>query len=312
MSRSILEIAQEAAERDTIAPAPTTLFGTNDRVAKSLRNAAKDTVREILRRTNYRGLSEFQSQWALATTAGKYAYSLPPDYLRMIPNTETRGGWPLGLIGPASPQTWAYWIAGLGAVVAPMAWRIKNGILFIEPTPAAAELLVIEYISRYPAIEPVTPDKLHIDQIPVVAQSPYVLRSGMMEGDFATAVEAGNAAYGAPPGYDLAMWGNDVWEQLKTINPLTTEAPLPQLRKEHFTDNTDLTAFKDDYILSLGMSWRLARSLGKPYAELADEYESELEARIASDAGGSRSFEFGHDGEMPETVPLGDGKWLVS
>ena len=49
MARSILEIAQEAAERDKTAPAPAQLFGTNDRVARILRVAAKDTMRDLMR-----------------------------------------------------------------------------------------------------------------------------------------------------------------------------------------------------------------------------------------------------------------------
>lgn len=107
MARSILAIAKEAAERDSTAPAPTALFGSNTKVAKTLLVAATDTMREYMRRSGHTGLSEFHSTWVFALQPGRFAYPLPPDYLRMIPNTEHRGGWPLGLVGPASAETWA-------------------------------------------------------------------------------------------------------------------------------------------------------------------------------------------------------------
>ena len=136
MGRRILDIAVEAAERDATAPAPTTLFATNNKVAKILRIAARDTLREYLRASDWIGLSEHHATWAFVTHPGRFAYPLPPDFLRLIPNTEHRGGWPMGLVGPATPQAWAHWLFG-GGGTAPvqMGWRIHNGAIWVEPTP---------------------------------------------------------------------------------------------------------------------------------------------------------------------------------
>ena len=87
---------------------------------------------------------------------------------------------------------------------------------------------------------------------------------------------------------------------------------MPQVRRAEFDTDTDLPAFDDDYVLSLGMTYRLRRALGLPYAEHAAEYEEEMELKLATDAGGHRSFLIGQTREECDTLPLGDGRWLVS
>ena len=178
MARTILEIAQSAAERDVTAPAPSALFGTNDRIARALRSAAYDTMREYLVVSNWVGLSEFQSTWVFALRPGVFAYPLPPDFNRIIPNTEQRNGWPLGLVGPTSPQSWAAWLYGQAAVSAPMGWRIRNNSIVIEPTPQAEELVVIEYITRYPVVSPVKSGDYDFSTTPPSTIDPVVPRDG--------------------------------------------------------------------------------------------------------------------------------------
>lgn len=314
MPHTILDIAREAAARDNTAPPPTVLFGTNDKVATILRGAAKDTVRDLMRSTNWCGLSEFTALWAMVLKPGRYAYPLPTDYLRSIVNTEHRGGWPLGLIGPATPAVWSAWIfGGAAAVTASMGWRISNGALWVEPTPAAEELVTIEYISRYPVVSEVRAGDFD-SQIPPQAVSPVVQRDGFIDGDVSEAVyDATDTgfAYGDAPGFDAAVWTASMSEILKIINPLSSVAPLPQVRRPEFTADTDKPAFEDDYLLSLGMTYRLRRALGLPYAEHAAEYESEMDMKINSDAGGARSFRIGNMGQEADCLPLGGGKWMV-
>lgn len=313
MARSILTIAQEAAERHNTAPAPAALFGSTDRIARIMRVGVKDTMRDIMRRANWRGLSELRSTWVLALEPGKYAYPLPPDYLRMIPNTEFRSGWPLGLIGPATPQAWSSWLSGGTTIVAPMGWRVMNGAIWLEPTPAAQELVTIEYISSYPVVAtPVAGD--YDTEIPPGTVPPTVMRDGYMHGDVSEAVYAttGNEfAYGTAPGWDAGVWSAELAEILKRINPLSIVAPMPQVRRPEFTADTDLPAFSDDHVLSLGLTMRLRRDLGQPYTAILDEYEAEIDRLIADDAGGARDFRIGNQGETCDVLPLGGGKWMV-
>lgn len=314
MARSILEIAQEAAERDNTAPAPTTLFGSNTKVAKLLRVAAKDTMREFLQRSGHSGLSEFHSTWVFSLQPGRYAYPLPPDFLRMIPNTEHRGGWPLGLVGPASPQVWASWIFGGAVTAVEMGWRVRNNAIFFEPTPAAAELVAIEYISRYPVVSRLAEGDFDFTLTPPAAVAPFVPRDGHLDlsGLSITQEVDGQAVYDGQPGWDVGVFGQEVSEVLRQINPSSDRAPYPQVRRPEFTADTDTPAFEDDYLLSLGMTFRLRRGLGLDYAEAAAEYEMELAQKLDHDAGGARAIRLGCDGPGWDTYPVGGGKWLVT
>lgn len=315
MARTLLQIAKEAAERRATAPAPTSLFNTNNKTAKILRIAAGDILREYLRKTNFIGLSEFHSTWAFSLVPGRFAYQLPPDFLRMIPNTEHRGGWPMGLIGPATPQSWASWVFGGAAAPVEMGWRIRNNALFIDPTPKSYELVTIEYISRYPVVSLVRESDYDITKNPPVCTAPFVPRDGHLDIPAqldVTEPTEGEATYDGPPGYDEAVFGQSTHEALRRIAPTTNLAPLAQVRRPEFTDDEDVPAFEDDHLLSIGMTMRLRMALGMDYAEEAAEFEEEMEMKAATDAGGARAFRLGGSCETWDTVPLGNNKWMVS
>jgi hypothetical protein len=316
MGRTILEIAQEAAERDATAPAPARLFGTNDRIARILRAAAKDTVREYLRTSGWQGFSELHSTWVFSLRAGRYAYSLPPDFLRIIPSTEQRNGWPLGLVGPASPQSWAAWLYGGAAVSAPMGWRIKNNALWIEPTPTTDELVVIEYISRYHVLSDVKDGDIDFNAQPPQAVAPFVTRDGHLDlpnDDLLIGQSIDQSGtYGSSPGYDDGVWPTDPYEVLRRLHPGSTTDPKPEMRRPELTADDDRLAFDDDYVVSLGMTFRLRRALGMPFAEHAAEYEEEMAIKGATDGGSPRGFRLGSDeGCEGMQTPLGGGRWLI-
>lgn len=316
MARSILAIAREAAERDATAPAPTSLFGNNDRIAKILRTAASDVLREVLRSSRWQGLSEWHSTWVFALQAGRYAYPLPPDFLRIIPRTEQRNGWPMGLVGPANPVTWARWLSGAVTVPAPHGWRIKNNVLWIDPTPSADELVTIEYISRYPVVSEIRTGDYDLTTKPLQTVAPVVPRDGWMNLPNRDLLSGNNPAdefdFDDAPGYDVGKWDLEPSEILKRLNPNSAQAPLPEVRREAFVADDDRPAVDDDYILSIGMTYHLQRALGLPYAERAAEFERELEVKIAEDAGGARDFRLGEQACGYDAVPLGGGKWMVS
>ncbi|MCA0204296.1 MAG: hypothetical protein LCH92_08140 [Proteobacteria bacterium] len=313
-TRTILEIAREAAERDNTAPPPRSLFTENTRIARALRIAAVDTMREYLRGTEFVGLSDFHSQWVFSLLPGRFSYQLPPDFLRMIPGTETRGAYPMGLIGPATPQAWAAWLYGGAAVASPMGWRIKNNTLNIEPVPQATELVVIEYISRYPVVSPVKSGDYAASNLPVTIE-PVVPRDGWLAPS--TVLESpdgsGNITFDeTPPGWDEGVWPVEPSEILKRVNPQALSQPIPEVRRPEFTADDDRPVFSDDHVLSLGMTYRLRRALGLPYAEHAADYEAEMAVAAATDAGGARPFRIGACATEYDALPLGGGRWLVS
>ena len=312
--RTILAIAQEAMDRDNTGPRPATLFGNNNRDARIIRQAAKDTMRDIMRSSNWRGLSELTSTWILALQPGVFAYPLPPDYLRILPDTEHRNGWPLGLIGPATPQCWNAWMHSGASVPTSMGWRIRNNAIYFHPTPEAAELVAIEYISHYLVVADVVPGDYDGETPPNPVEG-VVPRDGHMEGDVSELVyESTDAefAYETGPGYDAAEWALELYEILKRVNPMSQVAPLPQVRKAEFEADTDMSALADDYLLSLGITWRYRNALGKEHAQQKGDYYAELDMKQGADGGGARSFRIGQRNVELGTLPLGDGKWLVT
>lgn len=314
MPRTILAIAQEAADRDATAPAPASLFDNPSRIAKLMRIAAQDVIRDYLRTCSF-GVSEFQATWVFALQPGRYAYPLPPDYLRIIGGTEQRAGWPMSLIGPATPQAWASWVFGGAAAPTQTGWRIRNNAILVEPTPSVEELVAIEYVSRWPVVGRMTDADVDLSGSIPVFRAPHVPRDGAMflKNDVLLRKRRPeDFDYDDPPGFDVGLWASEPMEALRRIKPTSAQAPFPQVRKETFTADDDMPAFDDDHLLSLGMTFRLRRALGQPYEEHAAEYEREMTAKAVADAGGARPFLIGDETAIADVVPLGSGKWLVS
>lgn len=314
MARTILEIAQEAMDRGNTGPRPNTLFGTNNRDARILVTAIKDVMRDIIRSSDWRGLSELTSTWVLALQPGVFAYPMPPDFLRLIPNTEFRNGWPMGLIGPATPQNWSHWLRGGGVTPTSMGWRIQNNAIFIHPTPEAAEMVTLEYISRYLVVANVVEGD-YDGETPPSPVDGVVPRDGHIEGSASQILyeATGNEfAYETDPGYDAGVWAVELYETLKRINPFSLVDPLPQVRREEFTADTDMPAFADDYLLSLGMTWRYRNAVGKEHTQEKGDYYAELEMKQGSDAGGARNIVLGQKRIEVGCAPLGNGLWLVN
>lgn len=315
MARTILEIAKEAMNRGNTGPQPVSLFAAgNNRDAQILRAAAKDVMRDVMRSSDWRGLSELHSTWVLALQPNVFTYPLPPDFLRMIPNTEFRGGWPMGLIGPATPQRWSYWLRGGGVTPSSMGWRVQNNMLLVHPTPTAAELVAIEYVSRFLVVANVVAGD-YDGETPPNPVDGVVPRDGHIEGDVSELVYNASGkefAYEVEPGYDAAEWAVELYETLKRVNPFSLIKPFPQVRREEFAADTDMPAFHDDYLLSLGMTWRYRNALGKEHAQEKADYYAELEMKQGSDGGGARAIRLGLSQVDVGTVPLGNGQWMLS
>ncbi len=316
MAQTILQLAQDVCDRETVK-APRTLFNTNDKIARILRMAAQDTVRDMMRSAHRNGLSGFKAQWVFAVRPQIYSYQLPPDYYRMIDGTEQRDRWPLGILGPVAPQTWSNWIAGLGFTAVPMGWRIDNNMIHIEPVPQQEEAIVIEYMSKYAVVR----DAVDTDLEPVNGylqpKLPLVPREGYTAPDGLPAVDPG-----AAPEWGTATWGTSIWGetgeyQMRRVPASTADAevtrfPQYQVRAERFTSDLDKSAFEDDHVLSLGMTWRLLKAMRRPYGEAKDEFEREKNVFLADDASKGRSIVFGDVTVHNEIEPLGDGRWILS
>jgi len=308
--RTIKELATEVCDRVTVNT-PETIFGTNDRIARILRTAAKDTLRDIMRSAMKNGVSGFQSQWVFATKPGVYAYRMPPDLYKLIAGTEQRSRWPLGILGPVDPQTWSNWVAGIRTTSVPMAWRIKNNLIHFEPTPVREEIVVIEYLSRYPVVRAATDDDLEIVDGRLTPVAPLVPRDGYLGDDALNAVERDSSSKWGAAEWGTALWGKTATAQLGRIPVKSSKFPAFQVREENFAHDDDICAMDDDHALSLGMTWRLRKGLSMRYAEELNEYETEKEIFLAQDASRARNIGFGNGNYGADVVPLGDGNWSV-
>lgn len=311
MAKTILELATEVCDRFTVNP-PTTLFGTNDHIARKLRVAAKDTLRDIMRSAMKNGLSGFHSQWVFSVKPGVYAYRMPPDFYKMIPGTEQRNRWPLGILGPVSPQTWSNWLAGLAYTAVPMGWRIKNNLIHFEPPPSAEEIVIIEYLSRFPVARDVTDDDLEVVDGRLAPKSPLIPREGYIGDGALDVVDRTYVSKWGTAAWGTAAWGPTATSELRRIPEVSTKFPAYQVRAEEFTSDTDTCALDDDYVVSLGMTWRLRKSLSMPYAEEFNEYEREKGVFLSNDGSKGRTIVFGDSTAINEVEPLGDGNWMVS
>lgn len=312
MAQSILSMAIDVCDRNTVK-APTTLFDTNDKIARILRMAANDTVRDIMRSAMRNGLSGYKAQWVFSTKPGVYSYKLPPDFYRVIPGTEQRDRWPLGILGPVNPQTWSNWVSGLGYSAVPMGWRIANDLIHLEPIPTQTEAVVIEYMSRYVVMRAAT----DADLAPVDGRlepiAPLVPRDGYLGTGALSAVQSGGSAWGT------ALWGTGVWgstpeQEMRRIpaEVPATKHPEYQVRAERFTSDDDTSAMDDSHVLSLGMTWRLLKGMRKPYAEEKNEYEDEKDRFLGDDASQGRTIVFGELRTRHEIEALGSGNWMLS
>ena len=311
MTRTVIELATEVCDRVTVNT-PTQIFDTNDKISRILRVAIKDTLRDIMRNAMKNGLSGFNSQWVFAVKPGVYAYRLPPDFYKMIPGTEQRNRWPLGILGPVNPQTWSNWLAGLAYTAVPMGWRIKNNLIHFEPPPSEEEIIIIEYLSRYPVARDVTDDDLEPVDGRLTPKLPLIPREGYV-GD--TAYNAVERTYTSKWG--SAVWGSSNWgptaaSELRRIPVNSTKYPAFQVRAAEFTADTDTCAIDDDHVVSLGMTWRLRKGLSMPYAEAFDEYEREKDVFLSNDGSRGRTIVFGDNTAVNEIEPLGEGRWMVS
>jgi len=310
VARTILDLAIEVCDRVTVN-APTTLFGTNDRIARILRTAAGDTLRDIMRDGMRNGCTEFHSQWVFAVQPGVYAYRLPPDYWKMLAGTEQRNRWPLGILGPVTPQTWSNWISGLAYTAVPMGWRIKNNLIHFEPPPTKQEIVIIEYLSRWPVARDATDADLEPVNGRLAPKSPLVPREGYIGDGALDAVEKEAASLWGTAAWGTGVWGKTASTELRRIPEKSTKFPAYQVRAEKFEADTDTSALDDDHVLSLGMTWRLRKGLSMPYAEEFDEYEEAKEVFLANNGSKGRDIRISGNGGN-EIEPLGNGNWMVT
>lgn len=296
--RQIGDILRDAAVGAEF-PAPTVIFGSNDRLSRRLLVALRQSVADLLLLVDGRGWSEQQSTWVFRLEAGRASYPLPPDYLAFIQDTDTVEGATHRLCGPVSADVFSLWRAGRLIPHSRYGVRVRMGRLYVEPVPSQAEVVTIDYLSRYPAMQVVTGwDAALWDGLPSDRKTPpFVTREGYLAvtpDDLGLTADEFDARFrleGKPTGWDSS---NDT-DGDGYIDAL--------IRKEFFTADTDYAAIDADLLLQ-DVTWRVRRAIGLPYAE-----EAALSARLrdalkAHDHGGVQDFCIDGETWRDESPPL--------
>ena len=296
--RTILAIGQDAADRaETQRPA--TLFD-EARVSRYLRIGAHDTAREIMRKAlGGQGWSALLATWVFRIEPGVQSYLLPPDFGSMIPDTQHRQSWAVGLLGPVPLNEWHDYLYGLSAPASGMSWRVQNNRLYVEPAPASAEFATIGYVSDWPVVQPVDGADFLKADVSAAQAARVVLPLVSREGYIGT-----NAAA-------LGMTASEFSEKFRLLTPTqgVDVASEAMSRKERFTADNDMPAL-DEHLMGLGMTWRLRKALGKPYAEEMAEFHEECDVRLATDGGGARPISLQADRYDPVTF-LEGGRYVI-
>ena len=92
---------------------------------------------------------QLTAEWVFPTVNGQGDYDLPPDYNYFTDATQwdRTNHWPL--LGPKSPQEWAWLKGSLVAALPRQRYRIQNNKLKLWPTPATPSFtLSMEYVVK--------------------------------------------------------------------------------------------------------------------------------------------------------------------
>lgn len=131
-------------------PRPTTIVSSTDVQSVQLLSALNSAGNDLV--TLY-PWEQFGKEWVFDTVQDQGSYDLPADwsYARDMTQWDRTNHWPL--LGPKSPQEWAWLKGGLMATAPRMRFRVLDNKLQLWPVPAAGvDLsfspyeLAIEYI----------------------------------------------------------------------------------------------------------------------------------------------------------------------
>ena len=125
---------------------PADIASTDDKAAIQLLaflNAAGNDL------VTYYPWEQFVEQYSFDTVDGQAGYDLPDDYCYFMDQTQwdQTNHWPL--LGPKSPQEWAWLKGGLLAAAPRMRYRVMDGQVTIHPTPGSSSFhMNMEYIKK--------------------------------------------------------------------------------------------------------------------------------------------------------------------
>jgi hypothetical protein len=144
---TLLTICQSVARTSKVA-IPSTIIGNSALEAVRLLEAARETVKDLLKRIDF---VELQGEATITTVASTEGYSLPSDFERIIDGTAWNVSRRREMFGVVTPREWQD-LKNRTASNSSYTdrYRIRGGEVLIYPTPSSVESLVYEYIQNTP------------------------------------------------------------------------------------------------------------------------------------------------------------------
>jgi hypothetical protein len=140
---TLLTIVQDAADRLGLTR-PSTVVTSTDPLVITLLGLAQEEGKALYDRHTWQA---FQTEHTFSTADGTSSYALPSGFDAIIKNTVFNRTRRRQMYGDLSPSQWQRTQASLVTQVNP-AFRIRNSLFYISPTPTAIETVAYEYITN--------------------------------------------------------------------------------------------------------------------------------------------------------------------
>jgi len=139
---SMLTIIQNVA--DTVGiDRPSSVVGSTSTTAKQMLALLNMSGKMLARRHTWQRL---MGEHTFNTVSGTASYALPSDYDRHIDDTAWDRSNYWSVRGSITPQEWQIRKSAIVASGIRSRFRIKGNLVYIDPTPTAADSMVYEYI----------------------------------------------------------------------------------------------------------------------------------------------------------------------
>jgi hypothetical protein len=140
---TLLVIVQHAADRLGLTR-PSTVISSPDENARILLGMAQEEGESLADRHTWQAL---QTEHTFSTADTVASYALPSGFDTLIKDTVFNRTSRRRMEGDLSPSQWQETQASLVTMVNP-AFRIRNSLFYISPTPTAIETIAYEYVTK--------------------------------------------------------------------------------------------------------------------------------------------------------------------
>lgn len=149
---TLLTIVQNVAKEAGFS-APGSVIGNSDDTAVMLLAIANRSGKLLAQRP----WARLQTEYTFSLVASQASYAFPTDLGQFLDYTFWNRTQYWQFRGSLSPQIWQAYKSGVNSTTPRQRFRVKQGAIFIDPTPSTTDSCVIEYTSSYWVAPTATP-----------------------------------------------------------------------------------------------------------------------------------------------------------